>query len=212
MLSTALLTGLVAGYGVAIPVGAIGVMLIGLTARTSPRIGAAAALGVATVDGGYALIAVVGGRAVAGMVRPIADPMRWIAAGVLLIIAGYTAFTAWRRYRMPPGGTADPALAAEPSPVRAYLTLVGLTALNPATVVYFTALVLGRQAWATTGPIANVVFVAAAFVASASWQLILVGGGGLVGRAFGTPTGRFATALTASAVTVALAIKVVVAG
>lgn len=212
MLSTALLTGLAAGYGVAIPVGAIAVMLIGLTARTSLRVGAAAALGVATVDGAYALVAVVGGGAVAGLVRPIAGPMRWIAAGVLLAMAVYTALTAWRRYRTPPGATADPALAAGPSPGRAYLTLVGLTALNPATVIYFTALVLGRQAGATSGPLTNAVFVAAAFLASVSWQLVLVGGGGLVGRAFGTPKGRFTTALTASLVTVALAIKVVVAG
>jgi arginine exporter protein ArgO len=212
MLTTALLTGLVAGYGVAIPVGAIGVLLIGLTARTSLRVGAAAALGVATVDGAYALIAVAGGGAVASAVRPVAGPMRGIAAAVLLIMAAHTAITAWRRYRTTPGGTAANGIAAGPSPARAYLTLVGLTALNPATVVYFTALVLGRQATATAGRLANAVFVIAAFVASASWQLVLVGGGGLVGRAFGTPRGRLTTALTSAVVTVALAIGVVAPG
>jgi arginine exporter protein ArgO len=210
MLTTALLTGLAAGYGVAIPVGAIAVLLIGLTARTSLRVGAAAALGVATVDGGYALIAVVGGGAVAGLVRPIAGPMRWIAAAVLLIMAAHTGITAWRRYRTPPGAPGTRAVATGPTPARAYATLVGLTALNPATVIYFTALVLGRQATATAGPAANTVFVLATFVASASWQLGLVAGGGLVGRLFGTPRGRFATALIAGAVTVALAIKLVV--
>jgi hypothetical protein len=46
----ALVSGLLAGYGVAIPVGAIGVLILGLSARTSLRIGAGAALGVATAD------------------------------------------------------------------------------------------------------------------------------------------------------------------
>lgn len=44
----AFLAGLLAGYGVAIPVGAIVILIISLAARTSLRVGAAAALGVAT--------------------------------------------------------------------------------------------------------------------------------------------------------------------
>ena len=50
-MSEALVAGLLAGYGVAVPVGAIAVLIVGLTARTSLRVGAAAALGVATADG-----------------------------------------------------------------------------------------------------------------------------------------------------------------
>jgi len=65
----ALISGLLAGYGVAIPVGAIGVLIIGLSARTSLRTGAAAALGVATADGVYATVAVLGGAAVAALIR-----------------------------------------------------------------------------------------------------------------------------------------------
>ncbi|MER6591520.1 lysine transporter LysE, partial [Micromonospora purpureochromogenes] len=62
----ALLAGLLAGYGVAVPVGAIAIVVIGLTARTSLRVGAAAALGVAAADGLYAALAVLGGAALAG--------------------------------------------------------------------------------------------------------------------------------------------------
>jgi threonine/homoserine/homoserine lactone efflux protein len=62
-MTAAIVAGLLAGYGIAVPVGAVGAYLVALTARTSLRTGAAAALGVATVDGGYALVAMLGGGA-----------------------------------------------------------------------------------------------------------------------------------------------------
>jgi arginine exporter protein ArgO len=197
VLSHILIAGLLAGYGVAIPVGAIGALPISLTARTSLRTGIAAALGVATVDGGYALVAVLGGGALRGVLQQIAEPMRWAAAAVLAVIAVRTAVFALR-----------PTTAPAPRPLtpgRAYTTLVGLTALNLTTIVYFGTLVLGRQ---TAGPaLADAVFVLAAFVASASWQLLLVCGGGLLGRVVDTPKGRLITGLTASAVILVLAVR-----
>jgi len=77
MLSQVLVAGLLAGYGVAVPVGAIAPLLIGLAARSPLRSGVAAALGVATVDGVYALAAVAGGSALARVIQPIATPTRW---------------------------------------------------------------------------------------------------------------------------------------
>lgn len=61
----ALVAGLLAGYGIAMPVGAVAAYLVALTAQTSLRTGVFAALGVATADGVYALIAVCGGAALA---------------------------------------------------------------------------------------------------------------------------------------------------
>src|SRR4051812_50093345 len=90
-MSAAFLSGVVAGYGVAVPVGAIGVLIAGLSARTSLRVGAAAGMGAATADGIYALIAVLGGAAVTGLLAPIATPLRWVAAAVLLAMAVMTA-------------------------------------------------------------------------------------------------------------------------
>ena len=77
------LSGLVTGWAIAIPIGAVGAFLVTLTARSSMRVGAAAALGIATVDGVYAATAVVGGAALAGLLAPVADPLR-IASGVVL--------------------------------------------------------------------------------------------------------------------------------
>jgi arginine exporter protein ArgO len=205
VVTDACVAGLVAGYGVAVPVGAIAILVIGLTARTSIRVGAAAALGVATADGLYAAVAVLGGAALAGLIEPVAEPLRWVAVAVLLGLAASGAYGALRRRRDPgrPAAT-DRSLG---TPVRAYGGLLALTLLNPLTVLYFTALVLGRQAavdWSAGG---EAVFVAAAFGASASWQLLVASGGSLLGRLLAGPRGRLCTALVSSALVAALAVE-----
>lgn len=200
----ALVAGVVAGYGVAVPVGAIAALLISLTARTSLRVGAAAALGVASADATFATIAVIGGAALAGLIAPITTPLHWVAAVVLLGLAARTAVTAWRHHRE--GATPKP-VGGLSTPGRAYLGLLALTLLNPTTIVYFGALVLGRPAFA--GPTEAVLFVTGVVAASASWQLLLAGGGSLVGRALTGPRGRLATALVSSAVIAALAVVLV---
>jgi arginine exporter protein ArgO len=172
----ALVAGLVAGYGIAMPVGAVAAYLVALTARTSLRTGVFAALGVATADGVYALIAVCGGAALAPALRPVTPPLRWGSAVVLIALAACGMMTAIRRHRERRDG------AEASGAARAYLSMWGMTMMNPVTVVYFTALVLGRQAAAAAGSADQAVFVVAAFVASASWQLVLAGGGAFLGR------------------------------
>jgi arginine exporter protein ArgO len=195
-MSAAFLAGVAAGYGIAVPVGAIGVLIAGLSARISLRVGAAAGLGAATADGVYALIAVLGGAAIAGIVAPISTPLRWAAAGVLLLLAACTAVSAFRKPR-----TAEPGNRPTTA-LRAYAGILGLTLLNPATVVYFAALVLGRG-----GAGGGVWFVLGAFLASASWQLLIAGGGSLVGRLLTGERGRLITALVSSLVIAVLAIR-----
>jgi arginine exporter protein ArgO len=87
--------------------------------------------------------------------------------------------------------------------------LLGLTILNPATIVYFVALVLGRRADDGVNAWGQVLFVVGAFVASASWQLLLAGGGSLVGRTLTGPRGRLITALVSSAVIAILAVGLI---
>ena len=205
-MSGAFAAGLLAGYGVAVPVGAIAALIISLTAQTSLKVGASAALGVATADGVYAVIAVLGGAALAGYIEPIGTPLRGVAVVVLLGLAGRTAFTAVRHYREPGAVRSGEGLS---TPVRAYLGLLGLTLINPATIVYFGALVLGRQANDSLTAAGEVLFVVGAFVASASWQLLLAGGGSIVGRGLTGPKGRLATALVSSVVIVVLAVGLV---
>lgn len=212
-MSAALVAGLLAGYGIAIPVGAVGAYLVALTARTSLRVGAAAAMGIATVDGGYAIAAVLGGAALAGSIEPYAGPLRWGSAVVLLVMAAAGAIAAQRRHRAAPAAdtVVDPARQGRETALRSYVTFLGITAINPLTVVYFAALVLGSSAQLAAGAEA-VVFVAAAFAASASWQLLLAGGGALLGRFVTSPRGRLVTAFVSSAVIVVLAVRMIVTG
>ncbi|MCO1576768.1 LysE family transporter [Crossiella sp. SN42] len=200
-MTEALVAGLLAGYGIAMPVGAVATYLVALAARTTPRTGAAAALGVAAADGLYALLAVLGGAALTELLRPIAQPLRWASVAVLVLLALRTAWTAVRRYR---AGLDPAAEDSPPSPARAFLLLLGITVLNPTTVVYFSALVLGRTQANTTAQ-AAAVFVLAAFLASASWQLVLATGGSLLGRLLTGPRGRLATALASAALITGLA-------
>ncbi|MFE0254099.1 LysE family transporter [Streptomyces sp. NPDC059010] len=202
----ALVAGLVAGYGIAVPVGAVAAYLVSLTARTSLRTGVCAALGVATADGLYALVAALGGAALAAGLRPVLVPLRWACALVLAILAVRGAITAVRHYRaqrLTTGATPPP----PPSPARAYLALLGITLLNPTTVIYFAALVLGTRATDAVSPMEQGVFVLAAFTASASWQLLLAGGGALLGRVLTGRRGRLVTALVSGGVILTMAVR-----
>jgi len=201
--TAALLAGLLAGYGIAMPVGAVATYLVTLTARTSGKVGAAAGIGVASADGLYALAAVVGGAALTGVVSRIADPLRWASAVVLILLAGRTAWSAIRDHRTGElGPPADSSITAG----RAYTALLGITLLNPVTVLYFSALVLGSKATGLGSAAASAAFVIAAFVASASWQLLLVAGGMALGRVLTGRTGRLVTGLLSSTVIIALTI------
>jgi arginine exporter protein ArgO len=205
--SEALVAGLLAGYGVAVPVGAIAALIVSLTARTSLRVGAAAALGVAAADGIYAVVAVLGGAALPGLIAPLAAPMRWFAAAVVGALAVRTTWVAVKRHR---DGAAAPAdRGGLQTPGRAFLALLGLTLLNPATIVYFGALVLGRKAAGDLDGARSAVFVAAAFAASASWQLLLAVGGSAAGRLLAGPRGRLVTAVGSSAVIAVLALLLI---
>lgn len=195
-MSASFLAGVAAGYAIAIPVGAIGVLIVGLSARVSLRVGAAAGLGAATADGIYALLAVAGGAAVADVLAPVAGRLRWVAAVVLLGLAVATLRGAFRK-----PGTGERAVPAG-GVLRAYTGVLVLTLLNPATVIYFVALVIGRGDAGGGGW-----FVLGAFLASASWQLAIAGGGSLVGRVLTGERGRRITALVSGLVIAVLAIR-----
>ncbi|MBB6570416.1 LysE family transporter [Kribbella sandramycini] len=198
--------GMLAGYGIAVPVGAVGTYLVGLSARSSLRVAAAAALGVASADGAYALVAVVAGSALAPVLAPIVEPLRWVSVAVLIGLAAVAAVSGVRRYR---AGRLTGLQQEAPMRARtAYAGMLGMTLLNPMTVIYFAALVLGGTG-DDPGVVERIVFVTAAFLASASWQLLLAGGGVLLGRLLTGQVGRLVTVLASSVVIVVLAVRMV---
>jgi arginine exporter protein ArgO len=204
-----LLAGAVAGLAVAMPVGAIGAYLLGLAARERFVVAAAAALGVGSVDGAYALIAALGGAGLRSLLDRTSAALTVLAAVVLVGLAVRTMQQAVRRYREVAPPVAGAGRLA--SPLRAYAALVGLTAVNPATVITFSAVVLGRPAggaglsWLAVG-----LFALGAFVASAAWQLLLVGGGSLLGRLLAGRRGQFGIAVASALLMLGLAVAVLV--
>ncbi|WP_205695556.1 LysE family translocator [Conexibacter sp. SYSU D00693] len=169
----ALGSGLLAGWAVAVPLGAMGVLLVDLAARHGVRAAAPAALGVATADLAYATVAAAAGLAVNDALDPVRDEARWVSAGVLAAMALVLLVLATR-----PAPERHDGLA--PRPATTFARFLGLTAVNPTTAATFAALIAGLPAVSTAGADAKAVFVAAVFLASASWQLLLVAAGGVL--------------------------------
>jgi arginine exporter protein ArgO len=208
-MTTELLAGAVAGLAVAMPVGAIGAYLLGLGARERFSVAAAAALGVASVDGGYALVASLGGAGLRPLLQRASTVLTVLAALVLLALALRTLQQAVRRHR----AAAVPIAGARRlgRPLRAYAALVGLTAVNPATVVTFSAVVLGRPVGGTGPPWLGIpLFTVGAFAASAAWQLVVVGGGSLLGRLLAGRRGQLVIAVVSASLMLGLAVAVLV--
>lgn len=220
----ALIAGVVAGYAIAIPVGAIAALLITLGAQHGARIAAGGALGAATVDGIYATVAVTAGAVIAPVIAQIEEPLRWISIAVLIALGVVIVLPALRRApapvpaHVPDDGQSAPGVAPATEPSRTagttfrrlFVTVGALTLVNPVTVVYFAALV-GSSTLAVDASVAErVVFVLAAFAASLSWQLVLTTAGSLVGRALTGPKGARVTALVGGALVIALAVRAAV--
>ncbi len=199
----ALVSGLIAGWGVAVPLGAIGVMLVDLGMRGGFRSAAPAAAAVATADLLYAAVAAATGAAAASVLEPREQALRLVAAGVLAAVAVMALRAAWRRAN---AGDGEPAAPALPAPHRLYGRFLGLTAINPTTVVYFVALIAGLPAVASAPASAKAVFVVAVGVASLSWQLTLAGSGAALHHRL-PEHARLYTALAGNALVLGLAVR-----
>lgn len=164
-MATSFVAGAIAGWAIAIPVGAIAVLIVEIGIRRGFRVAAAAGAGAATADGLYATLAAVGGTALAAFLEPLEGPLRVIAIGALLAIGIRGLLIVTLGPRSVPGSAVLPVRVAG-----TYLRFLGLTLLNPQTVVYFAALILALPDLGR-GPGERAAFVAGAFLASLSWQL-----------------------------------------
>jgi threonine/homoserine/homoserine lactone efflux protein len=199
---TSFLEGLAAGYGIAIPVGAVAILIVNTSLSSGFRRGFSAGAGAATADLLYAALAVAAGRGLAHALAPLAVPVR--AVGGLALIA-LAAWGLWRGWRAP----------ASLSPLdqtgragAVYVQFVGLTLLNPLTIVYFAAYILGRQPAAqSASPAAAAVFVLGAGLASISWQTLLAALGGLARRSI-TPRFRAFAVAMGNLIVLALGIRI----
>ncbi|MFI1063341.1 hypothetical protein ACH4TC_15840 [Streptomyces spororaveus] len=200
-LMTPTLAGAAAGLGVAMPMGAMSVLLL-QEAMRDRRTAVAAAAGIAAVDLGYAALATAVGPWVASHISPVEAWVRLASAVILLAIAAHGLAGA-----RPTGGghpdaadsAASGAAASGPAasgpaasgpgrvgvlvsarPGKAFVRYVGLTALNPTTALYFAALTTAQGAALRTGA-AGGAFLLGVGAASLLWQQALVALGSLAG-------------------------------
>ncbi|SCX08888.1 LysE family transporter [Mycolicibacterium fluoranthenivorans] len=196
--------GVVAGLGAAMPLGAIAALLLREGLVNGFRVAAGAAGGVATVDLVYCTIATLTGATFAWVIDDHRGAFL-LASGLLIVAIGVR--------QLCQGLKQGPRVAQEverASARRAFGRFVGLTAINPITLVYFVAL---SGAVTTSGGswVRSTIFVAAVGGSSLAWQLLLAGVGSRVGASVSLSATRV-IGVIASLLIVALGAVVLING
>ncbi|TQJ32151.1 hypothetical protein [Microbacterium sp. SLBN-146] len=168
----ALGAGLLTGFALVVPLGAIGVLVIreGTTRGLARGIPAAAA--VTSVDVLCCTAALVAGSVLAPLV---AGWMPWpqVVGGATLV--AIAVFGIIRTTRQPADAFVTGGVEGGPHG-RRYALFFGLTASNPATLIYFAAVVTGLSSVASS-PVTIALFVTGVAIASGVWQILLVAAG-----------------------------------
>jgi threonine/homoserine/homoserine lactone efflux protein len=194
----AFLLGVAAGYAIAIPFGPIAVLIVRTGVRQGLRAAAAAGAGTATADLVFATIAMLFGAAASALLAPILPAARLIAGAALAVIA-------IRGLRSAPQAM-DRDTGKAVSAGNTYLMFLGLTMLNPPTVIYFASLAIALPE-VSADFASRAAFVAGAFLSSLSWQEFLALVGSMLhGRL--TPRLHRITAVVSSLIILALAARV----
>ncbi len=198
----ALGAGALAGLGVALPLGAIGVLVVQEGIRGGWRPACAAGTGVALVDGVYAAVAVVAGAAVTTALSGRERAVQLAGSAVLLVVAvrGLLALRTWHAV-----GAAD---GPDVPRARVLRRFVALTAVNPMTAVYFVALTAGLGA-VVADTTSKVAFVVGALAASLAWQLTLGAVAGIAGARL-PAWSRLATGVAGHLLVVGYAVRLAV--
>lgn len=165
--------GVLAGYGIAVPVGAIAILIVNVALSCGFRVGFMAGAGAAAVDLIYASLAVIAGAAIVAVLEPVSTQLRILSG---LVLVGLAVYGLWRGLVGSKGGSE---VIGGCRPARTFWQFLLLTLINPMTVVYFTALILGMDPNQNTTPTDRLFFIAGAAIASLSWQTLLAALGGL---------------------------------
>ncbi|HEY8758672.1 MAG TPA: LysE family transporter [Candidatus Limnocylindria bacterium] len=191
------ITGLIAGFAIAMPPGAVTSLIVRIGLQRGFRSALAAGWGTATVDGVYCVVAVLAGAAIVPLLGAIDPPLR-VVTGLVLVGLGLRGILGARR-EAPSAGSPDARdLAAT------YVRFIAITMVNPATLAYFIAVALGFA-----GSVLNDAgaFIVGVFAASLTWHAILaVLSGSLHGRL--SPNARTVLAVVANGVVIALGVRI----
>lgn len=160
------LRGFLLGFAIAAPVGPIGVLCIRRTLSNGRRIGFLSGLGAATADMFYGAVAAFGLTAVQDI---LAGQQFWLhlLGGLFLLYLGVRTF-----FTRP----AEKTTAAESQRglFSSYLSTLGLTLTNPATIISFTVIFAGiLPSSPVVRGLPSVTLVLGVFFGSAAWWLTL---------------------------------------
>jgi threonine/homoserine/homoserine lactone efflux protein len=167
-MASVLLRGFVLGFAVAASPGPIFFLCLRRTLVRGWLNGLVSGLGVATADGLYAALAAFG---VGAVTTAMVTQRRWLvlAGGVVLLVVGLR--TLLNRPK-----SAEPTLPANGSDLGwAYVSTLGLTITNPATIVSFAALVAALGIGIGGGYVRPTLLVIGAVLGSATWWCVLAG-------------------------------------
>jgi len=164
--------GMIAGYGIAVPIGPIAILIIELGVRRGFSVAFCGGAGAASADLVYATLASLAGTFLVAVLKPFSHTIHTLGALALIAIG------LWLLYSGRGKGTQRRDELRVSTRRAAYLFIFGLTLLNPLTVVYFTTLILGLRSNIAASPEAAVSFVFGAFLASLSWQSVVACIGG----------------------------------
>lgn len=206
----ALISGLIAGYALAIPLGAIAVLLIREGVIRGFARGWIAAAGASTVDIIYSTLAITIGAIAAPIIVAI-SPWPGVIGGLVLIciaviglVNGFKSNEASGETKTYNKGAIDKA-----GMFQRYSTFVGLTALNPATLLYFAAIMAGLTQIITNFWDA-LAFVVGVGAATFSWALVLVATGAVL-RMRASVRAQHITVLVGNIIIALLGITLIVA-
>lgn len=161
----ALLKGLIIGFSIAAPVGAIAILCISRTLVQGRLAGFVCGLGAATADGIYGCIA---GFGLTFISRLLIEQQFWLRllGGVFLCYLGAKTFISKPAQRT---------IAKEVSLIGAYVSTFFLTLTNPLTILAFVGIFAGAGLTNSTYRSAGI-FVVGVFSGSACWWLLLCSG------------------------------------
>lgn len=157
--------------------GAIAILIVDMGLRRGFGLGFMAGAGAAAADLFYASIAAAAGEVLANALEPFAVALRITSALVLFALGSYGLWGTRRR-----ASRETPHPSDTRGHWRTFSQFVGLTLLNPLTIAYFSALILGRDAGTTITIGERALFVVGAGLASLSWQTLLAGLGAVAHR------------------------------
>ena len=167
------LRGLAIGFGIAAPVGPIGILCIRRTLADGRAVGFAAGLGAATADALYGAVAAFGLTLIS---NALVGQRAWLQAvgGLFLCCLGV------RTWMAAPAPTTAAAHRGS-GLLSAWATTFALTVTNPTTILSFAAIFAGLGLGGRAGGYGSAsIMVAGVFLGSAFWWLLLSAGVGLL--------------------------------